>query len=182
MRRIPFTGAVLAACLVAAGSVSALAFTPPATHAAQPPAVTISAAPGHCPSRPLPLPSEAVARAADQARIQAPALARGFGPAVVELSARAAYAGAYGGIVKQLCGKLAFRRAVVVELLFPKMLPSASLSRAWSSCPCPVPATRSGTCTTSSSQGIRPERARPARSTLCAVPLARSERELTVAL
>jgi hypothetical protein len=129
MRRIPFTGAVLAACLVAAGSASALAFTPPATRAAQPPAVTISAAPGRCPSRPLPLPSEAVARAADQARIQAPALARGFGPAVVELSARAAYAGAYGGIVKQLCGTLAFRRAVVVQLLFPKMLPSASLSQ-----------------------------------------------------
>jgi len=129
VRRILVLSAALAACLAAAGA-SALASGPSASQAAQPPAVTTSAAQGRCPSHhPLPLPSEAVARAADQARIRAPALARGFGPAVVELSARAAYAGAYGGIVRHLCGKLVFRRAVVVELLFPKMLPSASLSQ-----------------------------------------------------
>jgi len=117
------------AVVLAGASASALAVTPTATRAARPPAITTAAALGQCPTNPLALPSEAVARAADQARIQAPALAKGFGPAVVELSARAAYAGAYGGIVKHLCGKLAFRRSVVVELLFPKMLPSASLSQ-----------------------------------------------------
>lgn len=115
--------------VLAGASASALVFTPSATQAAQPPATTTAATLGQCPAKPLALPSEAVARAADQARIQAPALAKGFGTAVVELSARAAYAGAYGGIVKHLCGKLAFRRTVVVELLFPKMLPSASLSQ-----------------------------------------------------
>jgi hypothetical protein len=115
-------------CL-AAGSASVLAFTPSASQAAAPPAATAAAALGRCPANPLPLPSEAVARAADQARIQAAALAPGFGPALEELSARSAYAGAYGGIVKHQCGTLVFRRTVVVELLFPKMLPSASLSQ-----------------------------------------------------
>jgi hypothetical protein len=43
--------------------------------------------------------------------------------------ARSAYAGAYGGNVKHQCGTLVFRRTVVVELLFPQMLPSASLSK-----------------------------------------------------
>jgi hypothetical protein len=39
---------------------------------------------GRCPTDVLPLPAEAVARAADQARIQTPALYQGFGPAAVQ--------------------------------------------------------------------------------------------------
>lgn len=129
MRRVRVTSAALAVCL-AGGSASAMAFTPSATLAAQPPAVTTAAALGQCPTNPLPLPPEAVARAADQARIQAPFLYRGFGPAVVELAARAAFAGPRGAEVKVQCGKVVFERTVVVDLLFPKMLPSASLSQA----------------------------------------------------
>ena len=51
--------------------------TPPQTK-------TSSVVLGRCPTDVLPLPAEAVARAADQARIQTPALYQGFGPAVVE--------------------------------------------------------------------------------------------------
>lgn len=86
---------------------------------------------GKCPSVAQPLPSEAVARAADQARIEAPApvLYKGFGPAIVVRSQRAPYAGPEGGQVKTQCGATVFRRTVVVDLFFPKMLPSASLSQ-----------------------------------------------------
>jgi hypothetical protein len=77
--------AVLAVC-AAGGLVSALAFAPPAT---QPQSAAAAAVLGRCPQHPLPLPPEAVARAADQARIQAPFLYRGSGPAVVVGSALA---------------------------------------------------------------------------------------------
>jgi hypothetical protein len=84
---------------------------------------------GPVPPAPLPLPPEAVARAADQARIQAPFLYRGSGPAVVVRSALAPYAGPRGDEVTVQCGTRVSRRTVVVDLLFPKMLPSASLSQ-----------------------------------------------------
>ena len=126
-RRVLATTAVLAAC-AAGGVVSALAFAPPATQAARPQPAA-AAVLGRCPRHPLPLPPEAVARAADQARIQAPFLYRGSGPAVVVRSALAPHAGARGDEVSAQCGTRVFRRTVVVDLLFPKMLPSASLSQ-----------------------------------------------------
>lgn len=124
-RRLLAATAVLAVC-AAGGLVSALAFAPPAT---QPQSAAAPAVLGRCPQHPLPLPPEAVARAADQARIQAPFLYRGSGPAVVVRSALAPYAGPRGDEVTAQCGTRVSRRTVVVDLLFPKMLPSASLSQ-----------------------------------------------------
>jgi hypothetical protein len=126
-RRLLAATAVLAAC-AAGGLVSALAFAPPATRAAQPQPAA-AAVLGRCPKHLLPLPPEAVARAADQARIQAPFLYRGSGPTVVVGSALAPYAGPRGDEVSAQCGPRVSRRTVVVDLLFPKMLPSASLSQ-----------------------------------------------------
>ena len=54
------------------------------------PPQTSSVVLGRCPTDVLPLPAQAVARAADQARIQTPALCQGFGPAVVERAEPAA--------------------------------------------------------------------------------------------
>jgi hypothetical protein len=85
---------VLAAC-AAGRSVGALAFAPSATQAA-PPRPAAAVVLGRCPKHLLPLPPEAVARAADQARIQALFLYRGSGPAVVVRSALAPYAGPRG--------------------------------------------------------------------------------------
>lgn len=127
-RRLLTVAVVLAAC-AAGGLVSALAFAPPATRAAQPQPAAAAAGLGRCPTHPLPLPPEAVARGADQARIQAPVLYRGSGPAVVVRSALAPYAGPRGDEVNAQCGARVFRRTVVVDLFFPKMLPSASLSQ-----------------------------------------------------
>ena len=83
----------------------------------------------HCPARADVLPAEAVARAADQARIQAPHLYPGLVTPVVTQSSLAPYASARGSEVRRQCGSRAFRRTVVVGLLFPKELPSASLSQ-----------------------------------------------------
>ncbi|HEY3033569.1 MAG TPA: hypothetical protein VGJ54_02780 [Streptosporangiaceae bacterium] len=119
--------AVLAGC-AAWGLVGAVAFAPSATRAAQPHPAAVAVL-GRCPRHLLPLPPEAVARAADQARIQAPFLYRGSGPAVVVGSVLAPSAGPRGDEVSAQCGTRVFRRTVVVDLLFPKMLPSASLSQ-----------------------------------------------------
>lgn len=127
-RRMLAATAVLAVC-AAGGLVSALAFAPSAIQAAQPQSAAAAAVLGRCPRHPLPPPPEAVARAADQARIQAPFLYRGSGPAVVVRSALAPDAGARGDQVNAQCGTRVFRRTVVVDLFFPKMLPSASLSQ-----------------------------------------------------
>jgi hypothetical protein len=83
---------------------------------------------GRCPKDALPLPAEAVARAADQARIQAPALYKGFGPAVVELAWLAKFKLNVWAAAPFNCSSRVRIRTVVVDLLFPKMLPSASLS------------------------------------------------------
>jgi hypothetical protein len=116
---------VVFSVLVLGGVVGTGALASSASHARLPGAST---ALGQCPTHPLSLTAEAVARAADQARIQAPFLYKGMGPVVVVQSRRAAWAGARGAEVKAQCGVNAFRRTVVVDLLFPKMLPSASLS------------------------------------------------------
>jgi len=74
------------------------------------------------------LPADAVDRAADQALIQAPFLYPKFGPAEVELAWRAIFRLQVWASTPFQCSNLVRRRTVVVDLLFPKMLPSASLS------------------------------------------------------
>ncbi len=83
----------------------------------------------HCPAGAGGLPAAAVARAADRALVEVPHLYPGLGAAVVTRSALAPYADVRGSEVRRQCGRRAFRRTVVVELLFPKELPSASLSQ-----------------------------------------------------
>jgi hypothetical protein len=92
---------LVAAVVLASGLAAALAFASSSTGAAQP---GRAGAGVHCPAAANPLPAEAVARAADQARIEAPHLYRGLGAAVVTQSNLAAYANARGKEVKQQCG------------------------------------------------------------------------------
>jgi hypothetical protein len=128
MRRLIITS-VAVAVVVAGGLAGVLAFRPAATQAASPPRLGVShVALGRCPANALPLPAEAVARAADQARIQAPALHKGFGPVVVELAWLAKFKLAVWASAPFHCSPRVRNRTVVVDLLFPKMLPSASLS------------------------------------------------------
>jgi hypothetical protein len=133
MRRILVIG-VLAAVVLAGGLAGAVAFWPSSTQAAGTHATRpgTAAAVGccRCPKvTPLPLPADAVDRAADQARIQAPFL---YGPksdpAVVELAWRAIFKLQVWASTPFQCSNLVRQRTVVVDLLFPKMLPSASLS------------------------------------------------------
>ena len=96
---------------------------------ASPPGVrTPSATSSNCPSKAMPLTAESVARAADQARIEAPRLYKGSGPAVVELAWQARFRLNVWAGTPFNCSNKARRRTVVVDLLFTKMLPSASLS------------------------------------------------------
>jgi hypothetical protein len=115
-----------AAGILASALAATLAFGPASTGAAQP---SRAAGPVQCPASANVLPAEAVARAADQARIEAPHLYGARGAAVVTQSNLAAYANARGKEVIHQCGARAFHRTVVVGLLFPKELPSASLSQ-----------------------------------------------------
>jgi hypothetical protein len=126
MKRMIAAG--LAAGIVVGALIGLLASAPSWTRAAQPSLVTSAVRLGHCPVGARVLPAEAVARAADQARIEAPHLYPGRGRAVITQSDLAPYAGARGGEVRYQCRSRAFHRTVVVELLFPKELPSASLS------------------------------------------------------
>ena len=86
---------------------------------------------GDCPTNTRRLPQDAVARAADQAFIEAPTLyaAEPRGRIIVS-SARATAAGTRGPQVREQCGDAVARQTVVVDLVFPRMLPSASLSQA----------------------------------------------------
>ena len=132
MRRILAVSA-MAAFVLAAGLTGAVAIGPSSTqaagrHATRP--VTLAAVGCcRCPkATPLPLPADAVDRAADQARIEAPFLYPKFGPAVVELAWRAIFKLQVWASAPFQCSSLVRQRTVVVDLLFPKMLPSASLS------------------------------------------------------
>ena len=117
------TGAVGAVLL------AGLAVWQPTTGMASPPgAPNAAATSSRCPTKALPLTRESVARAADQARIQAPTLYKGSGPAVVELAWQAKFRLNVWASTPFSCSNRARRRTVVVDLLFPKMLPSASLS------------------------------------------------------
>jgi hypothetical protein len=117
--------AAVAAAGVGGGLVGGLALAATSTMAAS--SRLISA--GRCPAGARVLPPDAVARAADRARIQARRLYPDDGTAVVTKADRAAYAGARGSEVKHQCGPRMLDRTVVVGLLFPKELPSASLSQ-----------------------------------------------------
>ncbi len=131
MRRILVIG-ILAAVVLAGGVAGVITFRPSSTqaagaHATRP--VTAAARCCRCPkATPLPLPADAVDRAADQARIQAPFLYPKFGPAVVELAWRAIFKLQIWASTPFQCSNLVRQRTVVVDLLFPKMLPSASPS------------------------------------------------------
>lgn len=133
MRRISLIGAVLAVCLAGA-AIGALALAP--AGAARPAASAaghqIALASSSCPASArgiLPLRPDSVAKAARRALVvdKAPP---GVKPGTeVMASARSAFAGARGGEVKFLCGAKVARRTVVVQLLFPWLLPSQSLSQ-----------------------------------------------------
>jgi hypothetical protein len=116
------------AILLAGGLASTLAFGPSATRAAaaQPGASQVVL--GRCPKDALPLPADAVARAADQARVQAPFLYPRSGQAVVELAWLAKFKLNVWAAAPFNCSSWVRNRTVVVDLLFPTMLPSASLS------------------------------------------------------
>jgi hypothetical protein len=77
----------------------------------------------------LPLRRDSVAKAADRALVfdrQPPGVKPGT---EVMASDRSAFGGARGAEVAFLCGAKVARRTVVVQLLFPWLLPSASLSQ-----------------------------------------------------
>ena len=124
---------MLAACLAVAGA-SVLALTPAraATPAASPSGHRAALASSSCPASArgiLPLRPDSVPRAAQRALVvdKAPP---GVKPGTeVMASARSAFAGARGGQVKFMCGAKVARRTVVVQLLFPWLLPSQSLSQ-----------------------------------------------------
>lgn len=118
--------AIVLAGALAASAVSEAAPTTTTPSRTQP----SSARSGTCPTNALPLTAESVARAADQARIAAPARYKGFGPAVVELAWRAKFRLTVWASTPFTCSNQVRRRTVVVDLLFPKKLPSASLSKA----------------------------------------------------
>jgi hypothetical protein len=82
-----------------------------------------------CPDKPLPLGRDAPAPATLAALSEAGAL---YGPdhdrPVADGAVRARAAGVRGAQVRRTCGRLVFRRTVVVSLRFPKLRESASLS------------------------------------------------------
>lgn len=127
MRHVGVVSAVAAAVLTA--TVPGLAASAPAATVAAPSSIqTSSASSGKCPTHALRLTAESVARAADQARVEAATLYKGFGPAVVELAWRARFRLNFWASTPFNCTNKVRRRTVVVDLFFPKMLPSASLS------------------------------------------------------
>ena len=90
-----------------------------------------SGAPHPCPKKPRPLHVNGVARAANRALKETPDIygaATADGAEVVSAAVSAA-AGVRGRQVKKECGRRVHRRTVVIELFFPAMRPSASLSQ-----------------------------------------------------
>ena len=115
----------LAAASVASTLLVAVPSLAPAASAATP----RPHAPG-CPLHPQALPGNAIAGATELALSRASALYPGLDTrgAVATRAAQAAYAGVRGAQVVRECGDRVGNRTVVVEMLFPRMLPSASLS------------------------------------------------------
>ncbi|MGA2165772.1 MAG: hypothetical protein ABSH36_15075 [Solirubrobacteraceae bacterium] len=90
-------------------------------------------APGTCPTRAkaaLPLSANATKKASQAALVAAPERYKGLdvSGATVVWSKVATGAGVRGGEVAFQCGKTIQARTIVVELRFPKELPSSSLS------------------------------------------------------
>ena len=83
-----------------------------------------------CPRHPQALPGDAIAGATEIVLSRAAALYPGLDTrgAVATSAARSAYAGVRGAQVVRECGARVGNRTVVVQMLFPRMLPSASLS------------------------------------------------------
>jgi hypothetical protein len=118
-----------------AGAAASVLARPPAgaaRPAASPAGHQIALAASSCPASArgiLPLRPDSVAMAARRALVFAKA-PPGVKPGTeVMASARSAFAGARGGEVRFLCGAKVARRTVVVQLLFPWLLPSQSLSQ-----------------------------------------------------
>jgi len=95
----------------------------------QPPRPASASAHG-CPAGILPLTTAGVQHAASQALAEAAKLYPGLNTRGAEVMAadRSAFAGVRGREVRNLCGAKVAARTVVVQMLFPRMLPSASLS------------------------------------------------------
>jgi hypothetical protein len=87
---------------------------------------------GRCPTAVLGLPADGVIGAARRALAEAARDYPGLETAGAEVMSadRASFAGPRGGEVATQCGDRVRDRTVVVQLLFPRMLPSASLSEA----------------------------------------------------
>lgn len=119
------TIAVLTGLVVAVSLGRSEAATPSPTSASM-----VGAASSACPKHALRLPGIGVADAAEQALNEAAHEYRGTNTrnARVQSADLSAFAGARGSQVRHQCGAKIARRTVVVQLLFPKMLPSASLS------------------------------------------------------
>jgi hypothetical protein len=85
----------------------------------------------HCPEGAPRLTRDAPAPATTAALAEAPSAFREIDTdrARVNAAARATQGRPRGRMVKRMCGRRVERRTVVVELLFPEMLPSASLSQ-----------------------------------------------------
>jgi hypothetical protein len=120
------TLAVLVGLVMAVGPGASRAGTQPAS---SPSLASVSS--GHCPTNSLLLPGNGVARAAEQALDEAAFDYQGLDTsrARVQAADRSAFAGPRGAQVRQQCGAKVARHTVVVQLLFPRMLPSASLSQ-----------------------------------------------------
>lgn len=121
-------GAAAVISVITASAPPAVGAPPAASPAGHEIALTASQS---CPASAqgiLPLRRDSVAKAADRALVFAKQPA-GVKPGTeVMASDRSAFAGARGSEVKYLCGAKVARRTVVVQLLFPWLLPSASLS------------------------------------------------------
>jgi hypothetical protein len=118
--------AIIAAAVVGIGSNHPVSADPPSEPLPEP-------AQGRCPKLQMrPLPGDAVARAALAALDQAPAVYRGTKLDGIRVTgailARLDDSGR-GGYARVKCGRRAENRTVVVNLEFPAMRPSASLSQ-----------------------------------------------------
>jgi hypothetical protein len=84
-----------------------------------------------CPAQALRLPSDGVARAAAAvvSQLRSDGDVKRTTRVVVTSAAQSAYAGVRGSEVSAQCGARAAARTVVVQLLYPQTLPSASASQ-----------------------------------------------------
>ena len=125
MRYAGFAGALVSSLLVLAGCTKA-----PGEPLSSIASVVGATSVARCPN-PLPLSARPLERASAQARLEAPVLYGAVEAEGVKVtrSYRATAPGTRSGQVRRECGEQVARRTVVVELLFPRMLPSASLSQ-----------------------------------------------------